>query len=98
MDTSNRTTPLAKVATLRPFLYYKGGELFVEEIKCREIVQQYGTPLFVFSRNKIVDNIKTFSTAFRDVYNKLEFFYPYRANYLPQILGEVNAEGWGAEV
>ena len=98
MSISDRTIPLGKIVQLQPFLYYKGQELFIEKISCREIAQQYGTPLFIFSKNRIVDNVRTFSTAFRNVYNKVDFFYPYRANYLPLILSEVHAEGWGAEV
>ena len=98
MSILDKNIPSAKIATLQPFLYYKGKELFLEKISCREIAHQYGTPLFVFSKNRLVDNVRTFSTAFRSMNNKVDFFYAYRGNYLPQILSEVNAEGWGAEI
>jgi len=98
MAISRRIYPEERIKTLHSFLKYEGKELFIEDIPYREIIDRYGTPVFVFSKERIKNNIKIFASAFRKAYRKVKFFYPYKANYLPDIISMIQSEGWGAEV
>ncbi len=42
---------------LKDFLTVKQGQLFIGELKAKELAQKYGTPLFVFSESRIRHNI-----------------------------------------
>ncbi len=100
MTVPDKNKPKEKIDTLRSFINYKSGELFIEDVSYLTIMKQYHTetPVFVFSKNRIMDNIKNFSNAFKKAYKKVKFFYPLRANYLPDIVDIIKSEGWGAEV
>lgn len=98
MAISRRIYPEERIKTLHSFLKYEGKELFIEDIPYREIIDRYGTPVFVFSKERIRNNIEIFASAFRKAYRKVKFFYPYKANYLPDIISMIQSEGWGAEV
>jgi diaminopimelate decarboxylase len=41
----------------------RGDELFVESVSCRQLAEQYGTPLFVYSRTAIEQAWKRFDSA-----------------------------------
>lgn len=98
MSLSNKSRPEERIKTLQPFIKYKNGKLFIEDISYFDLIEKYGTPLFVFSKNRIKENIRHFSKTFGKQYDKIKYFYPYRANYLPNILDIIITEGWGAEV
>jgi len=98
MSTLNKIPPKEVIETLRPFISYKDDELYIENVSAMNIIERYGTPTFVFSKNRIKDNVRVFTDTFRKACSKVEFFYPYRANYLPEILNIVHSEGWGSEV
>ncbi len=44
----------------------RNGELFVESVSCQSLAQQYGTPLFVYSRAAIEQSWKAFDAALGD--------------------------------
>jgi len=78
-------------------LRYINGKLTIEGIPLEKIAKELGTPIFVFSAKRIIDNLKTFSLSFKKYVKNVYFFYPYRANYLPHILNLIHRENWGAE-
>ena len=42
-------------------LRYINGKLTIEGIPLEKIAKELGTPIFVFSAKRIIDNLKTFS-------------------------------------
>ena len=43
---------------------YRNGELFCENVPAREIAEKFGTPVYVYSRNTIVDHYRQIASAF----------------------------------
>lgn len=43
---------------------YRDGELFAEQIKLRDLAEQFGTPLYVYSRQTVLDHLDRFAKAF----------------------------------
>jgi diaminopimelate decarboxylase len=62
------------------------------------ILEEYGSPLFVFSAEDIRDNLDTFREEFIKRYEKTEVAYSYKVNYLPGILEVIHQKGISAEV
>ena len=52
---------------LFPHIGYKDGELYVEEVRVKEIVKKVGTPVYIYSRRAIEEAFLEFEEAFRDV-------------------------------
>ena len=48
------------------FLRYKGGHLLYENVNLNSIAKRYGTPLYVYSKAKIVDNCEGYNKAFQE--------------------------------
>ena len=42
----------------------RDGVLFIEELASTELVERFGSPLFVFSENQIRRNVRRFQDAF----------------------------------
>lgn len=47
--------------------YYKDSELYVEDVPLRNLVERYGTPLYVYSAQTIIDHYKRFDRSLRDI-------------------------------
>ena len=62
------------------------------------IVEKYGTPLYVVSADVLKHNVHNFKKIFNDNYPKVEVAYAYKANYLTEILRIIHGEGALAEV
>ena len=52
---------------LFPHIGYKDGELYVEEVRVKEIVKKVGTPVYIYSRRAIEEAFLEFEEAFRAV-------------------------------
>ncbi len=46
---------------------YKNGELYCEDIPVKDLAENYGTPLYIYSANTIKRHISNFQQAFKDV-------------------------------
>lgn len=73
-------------------------EAYIEGVSIRDIVQKFGTPVFIYSENKIRENCSTFLQVFRKYLSNLLILYSYKANYFPQICEIITSEGIGAEI
>ena len=49
---------------LNDVLTVRNSHLYIEDCDTVELAERFGTPLFVVSETKLVDNLKKFSTAF----------------------------------
>jgi diaminopimelate decarboxylase len=75
---------------------YKENELYCEEVPLREIVEEFGTPLYVYSKNQILDNYRAVNAAFGEVSHLI--CYALKANSNLQLLKLLAQEEAGAEV
>ena len=46
---------------------YKNGELYCEDVPARQIAEQFGTPVYVYSRHTIVEHYRQIAAAFAPV-------------------------------
>ncbi|MDD5644233.1 MAG: diaminopimelate decarboxylase [bacterium] len=46
---------------------YRGGELFCEGVRLKDVINKYGTPLYVYSRKSICENFDRLSGAFKGI-------------------------------
>lgn len=79
---------------MTPFAY-RGGELCVEEVPLATLAERFGTPLYVYSANRIRDRIRAFKKAFADL--PVRFCYAVKANPHLAVLRIVAQEGVGAD-
>lgn len=77
-----------------PYLEYKNGELYLEGVSLRELAQELGTPLYVYSASYIKDRVRAYRQAFPDAL----ICYAVKANFNPEIIRLVSQEGAGADI
>jgi len=87
----NDTTFLYRDDAGIPKLYCEGSAL-------DEIALKYGTPLYVYSREQILQNYKSFSNAIKKTGNKNWVSYAVKANSNLEILRILAEQGAGASV
>lgn len=64
----------------------------------KKIINDYGSPVFVFSERKIRKNINNANRAFKTRYPKVQFAWSYKTNYNNAICKIFHQEGSWAEV
>jgi len=70
----------------------------IDGVKISELVEKYGSPLFVFSQKKIEEQYNTLYTAFSSRYPDITFGWSYKTNYLNEICKIYHSLGSIAEV
>lgn len=70
------------------------GVLHIEDVNAIELAKNVGTPLYVFSKAKLEENIKSYKEAFPDA----EILYAVKANNNLAIMRLIAKEGFGADV
>jgi len=78
------------------YIHYKDNVLCCEEIPLKELAEEYGSPLYVYSKNQIVENFKAFNTALEGTNHLV--CYALKANANHSILKLLASEGAGADV
>ena len=75
---------------------YCDGTLCCEGVSLEKLAEEYGTPLFVTSRNSLVNRYGSFERAF----SKLDHFtcYSVKANFNLHVIRALAAEGCGCDV
>ncbi len=76
----------------------RNGWLFVEDVSVKELVESYGTPLYVTSRAALESNIEAYRDAFKDFSGKVRLLYAVKANNNLSILRIISSKGFGADV
>ena len=71
---------------------------FLQKDVVRNLVSQYGTPLYVFHENEFRKNYSDLLNTFRSIYPKYNIAYSYKTNYTPAICKIVKELGGLAEV
>lgn len=70
----------------------------IEGIAVNELIETYGSPLFVISERKIRENFRSAQRAFENRYPKVQFAWSYKTNYLNAVCNIYHQEGSWAEV
>lgn len=78
------------------YFSYAGGNLCCESVRLDELAKEYGTPLYVTSRQSLVSQFRSFETAFAG----LPHFtcYSVKANFNLSVIRTLAAEGCGCDV
>jgi diaminopimelate decarboxylase len=70
----------------------------IDGISVNELVEKFGSPLFVFSQRAIEDKYREFYEAFKSRYPEVQFWWSYKTNYLDAICQVFHNLGSKAEV
>jgi diaminopimelate decarboxylase len=75
---------------------YKEQQLYCEEVELKELVEEYGTPLYVYSKQQMVENFRMLDGALHGLDHCV--CYALKANANLALLKILAAEGAGADV
>jgi len=75
---------------------YKKGHFYIENVSAKRLAKQFGTPAYVYSYNKIKNNINNFKKNFKSI-NPIICF-SVKSNSNKKILDIINKFGLGADV
>jgi len=70
----------------------------IDHVAVKDLLSEYGSPLFLFSERKIRENFKNAKRVFETRYPKVQFAWSYKTNYLNAICNVFHQEGSWAEV
>lgn len=76
----------------------ENGYLMVGGCNSAELAREYGTPLHVVDRNRLIANYYSFNESFKAFTTNVEVFYSYKTNTIPGVLRVLHQQGAGAEV
>ncbi len=75
---------------------YRDGELYCENVQVKKLAQKFGTPLYIYSKNMIIDKFKAIDEAFSSV--KHTICFAMKANSNMEILKLMASLGAGGDV
>lgn len=70
----------------------------LDKSKVIDLIQQYGSPLYIFHSEEFEENYLELLGTFREIYPKYNIAYSYKTNYTPKICQLVKKLGGLAEV
>ena len=70
----------------------------IDNIAVQDLLEQYGSPLFVISEKTIRNTYQEALSAFKTRYPKVQFAWSYKTNYLNSVCNVFHQEGSWAEV
>lgn len=81
----------------RDFLKNLRGKLFVEKVAANSLAKKFGTPLYVYSENRIRTNVRRVKNALQKFVPHSELAYAVKANNNLSVLSILRDEGLGAD-
>ncbi|MGQ9623888.1 MAG: diaminopimelate decarboxylase [Candidatus Bathycorpusculaceae bacterium] len=69
------------------------GELYIDGVSALKLAEEFGTPLYVISENKIRENYRRLKSAFSSHYYKVRILYSAKANTNISVLKILKSEG-----
>jgi diaminopimelate decarboxylase len=85
----------AKQGSMEPF-HYRDGQLYCEDVSITDLADTFGTPLYVYSQNAILDTLRRLQSAFAEVQPLI--CYSVKANSNLAILKIMAEHGSGFDV
>jgi diaminopimelate decarboxylase len=70
----------------------------IDGVSVKELIADYGSPLFVISERQIRKNYQNAVRAFKTRYPKVQFAWSYKTNYIDAVCNVFHQEGSWAEV
>lgn len=70
----------------------------IDGVPVKQLIKEYGSPLFVLSENAIRSNQRNAFRIFKNRYPKVQFAWSYKTNYLNAVCSVFHDEGSWAEV
>lgn len=67
--------------------------LYIEQLRVDELVEKYSTPLYIYSYNEIIKNIKKIKQAFTDIYDSVHIAYASKAFLTKGLIQILKKEG-----
>lgn len=64
----------------------------------KDLVKQYGSPLYVFDEDGFIENYKTLECCIKNIYSNYQLSYSFKTNYAPYICALVRSLNGYAEV
>ena len=80
------------------WIKYSEGFLNVSNLRYDEIIDKFGTPVLIFSKNRLIDNIETIKRGLEKHYKDSKIFFAYKSCYLYDILKILKESSVGAEI
>ncbi len=74
------------------------GAIVIEGFPCDQIIRNFGTPLHVMSKSKLLSTLDRFVLAFKRTYENTNVMYAYKAGSIPAVLEIIHERDIGAEV
>jgi len=78
------------------YFTYIDDKLFCEKVDLQQLAQEYGTPLFVYSKNFFIDRYKEFDEAFKSIKHRI--YYASKANFNLSVIKTFHELGSGVDV
>jgi len=78
------------------FFTYKNNELYAEDVPIKELVKEFGTPLYIYSYGTLIRHIRAYEEAFSEISNLI--CYAVKANSNIAILRIFAELGIGADI
>lgn len=76
-------------------IIYKNNRLHVEEINVNDLTKEFGTPLYIYSKNHFINQYKEFENAFREIDHKI--FFAMKANFNLSVINTFVKLGSGVD-
>ena len=70
----------------------------IDNVAVKDLIKEYGSPLFVISEKTIRSNMRKAKKAFETRYPKVQFAWSYKTNYMDAVCRTFHQEGSWAEV
>ncbi|MHA1680939.1 MAG: diaminopimelate decarboxylase family protein [Promethearchaeota archaeon] len=72
--------------------------LHVDQIPLHDIVSNYETPIFLFSKKKIIENCAAFTRVVGKYFKNHAIYYSAKTNYSPEVMSIVRESGLNVQV
>lgn len=72
-------------------------DILIANMPANQLAEEYGTPIYVYSEEQIVTNIRRLQEAIASYFKKYRIQYPIKANSNPHLLKIIKDEGLGAD-
>lgn len=79
-----------------PKLKYIGNELYFENVKIEDVIKKFGTPVYVYSKNQIVENFLNYDEALKG--RKHLICFAMKANSNSEVLKIIKLLGGGCDI
>ncbi len=76
----------------------ENGRMSIDGCDLEQLADQFGTPLFVTSKRRLIENFDRLKSAFTKNFNNFEIKYAVKANSNPLIISILSGMGAGADV